>query len=433
MAEYYPLLAKAVAGLPNATPQSRGAIYERARKALLNQLRSIQPPIAEADIDREARALDSAIARLEAELTPKAEAPKPAPPPPPPPSPPPPPKAPPPASEAPKPAPETKPQPAPAGRSGVAGFAAPKTPLPKSPDDDFSPYDDSLGAEAAPPALRARAGAQRPAAPQPPDPEARGKKLWIVFGVVAVVVLTVAAAAWKLRDRPEDVAKLKPPTPQVETGGPKIVERVSGGQREPEAQREQAPAQPTAEGGQVVPVAHRSALLVEAPEEAAKVKTYIGRVVWRLENTVAGPGQSPMFGVRAEVDIADAGLQAVMSIQKNSDSTLSASHTIKVLFTPASGGQIGGVKDVRMLEMRGEDMPNGDPLAGLTVQIAENSFLIGLMRGSAEATNVELMRARGWFDLPIALANGKRAKVTFEKGVSGDRILNDAMKQWAAK
>ena len=140
-----------------------------------------------------------------------------------------------------------------------------------------------------------------------------------------------------------------------------------------------------------------------------------------------------MFGVRAEVDLADAGLQAVMSIQKNSDSTLSASHTIKVLFTPASGGQVGGVKDIRMLEMRGEDMPNGDPLAGLTVQIAENSFLIGLMRGSAEATNLELMRARGWFDLPITLANGKRAKVTFEKGLSGDRILGDAMKQWAAK
>ena len=68
MAEYYPLLAKAVAGLPNSTPEIRRAVYERARKALLAQLHSLDPPLAEADIARETDALDSAVARLEAEL-----------------------------------------------------------------------------------------------------------------------------------------------------------------------------------------------------------------------------------------------------------------------------------------------------------------------------------------------------------------------------
>jgi hypothetical protein len=46
MADYYPLLAKALANLPNrSTPTARRAIYERARKALIGQLRSIQPPM----------------------------------------------------------------------------------------------------------------------------------------------------------------------------------------------------------------------------------------------------------------------------------------------------------------------------------------------------------------------------------------------------
>jgi len=66
MAEYYPLLAKAVAGLPNSTPETRRAVYERARKALLGQLQNLQPPLPEADIARETRALDMAMARLEA-------------------------------------------------------------------------------------------------------------------------------------------------------------------------------------------------------------------------------------------------------------------------------------------------------------------------------------------------------------------------------
>src|SRR5664279_2392615 len=72
MADYYPLLAKAVSGLKTSTPEARGAIYERARKALLGQLRSMQPPAPESAIEREAKALDEAVARLELEFGPAA-------------------------------------------------------------------------------------------------------------------------------------------------------------------------------------------------------------------------------------------------------------------------------------------------------------------------------------------------------------------------
>src|SRR5450755_864138 len=67
MADYYPLLAKAVAGLTNSTPEARQAIYGRARGALLNQLRSIKPPVPEPDIERESQALDEAVRRIERE------------------------------------------------------------------------------------------------------------------------------------------------------------------------------------------------------------------------------------------------------------------------------------------------------------------------------------------------------------------------------
>ncbi len=65
MADYYPLLAKAITGLKTSTPEARTAIYDRARKALLGQLRAMQPPAPEAAIEREAKALEDAIARLE--------------------------------------------------------------------------------------------------------------------------------------------------------------------------------------------------------------------------------------------------------------------------------------------------------------------------------------------------------------------------------
>src|SRR5579863_1851333 len=66
MADYHSLLMRAVANLPNSgTPATRRAIYERARKALLEQLRSLRPPLPESDITREETALDAAIAEIE--------------------------------------------------------------------------------------------------------------------------------------------------------------------------------------------------------------------------------------------------------------------------------------------------------------------------------------------------------------------------------
>ena len=74
MADYYPLLSRAVGALTDSSADARRSIYERARKALVGQLQAIQPPIAEADIARETDSLDEAVARIEAEIAGKAAA-----------------------------------------------------------------------------------------------------------------------------------------------------------------------------------------------------------------------------------------------------------------------------------------------------------------------------------------------------------------------
>ena len=75
MADYYPLLERAVSRLPASTREGRQALYDRARNALLTQMRNVTPPPAPDDIDREEKALTEAIARLEDELAAKAAAP----------------------------------------------------------------------------------------------------------------------------------------------------------------------------------------------------------------------------------------------------------------------------------------------------------------------------------------------------------------------
>src|SRR5205085_4036190 len=80
MADYYPLVAKAVAGLEKNTGEGRRMLYERARTALVAQLRGMNdPPLTEAEITRERLALEEAIRKVEAEAArrgrePRAEA-----------------------------------------------------------------------------------------------------------------------------------------------------------------------------------------------------------------------------------------------------------------------------------------------------------------------------------------------------------------------
>jgi hypothetical protein len=67
MADYYPLIARAVAGLEKNTGEGRRVVYERARQALVTQLRSLTPALSESDVTRERLALEEAIRKVEAE------------------------------------------------------------------------------------------------------------------------------------------------------------------------------------------------------------------------------------------------------------------------------------------------------------------------------------------------------------------------------
>jgi hypothetical protein len=73
MADYYPLIARAISGLdPSAPGESRRALYERARSALIAQLRGVQPPLSESEITRERLSLEEAVRKVESEAAQRA-------------------------------------------------------------------------------------------------------------------------------------------------------------------------------------------------------------------------------------------------------------------------------------------------------------------------------------------------------------------------
>jgi hypothetical protein len=72
MTDYHPLIARAVDGLGKNTGDARRALYERARSALVAQLRGVEPALSESDITKERLALEEAIRKVEAEAARKA-------------------------------------------------------------------------------------------------------------------------------------------------------------------------------------------------------------------------------------------------------------------------------------------------------------------------------------------------------------------------
>ncbi|PNG25310.1 hypothetical protein [Methylocella silvestris] len=618
MADYYPLLARAVAGLADPTPQARSAIYDRARNALLGQLRRLDPPIPVEEIDRESVALEDAVARLEADFAPSPEP------------------APPerepqperaeipaapaepmvaerpnepsaPHEFAPEPPfaggpsapdlPQEQPQAEPQERPPVGAAEAPLAPLagdgaddaqkirddtakpdfrggrpaslqtrppmffkarrdktaqeapppgaglpprrplgtsllrtpPRAPaapdvapgpaffpestsntapapdplpdqpgrDDDkawrepvFEPREaeprrwemesepqwggpapDPLGgaqaeewarSDFAPPApegdasalgedgsdpatvsVRPRAETQRPFAPQPRREDAAPRRLWLVGFILGLLVLLIAVAAYQLRDRPEELrqraaAPVVIPEPAPSSG--KIVDRIGGGLAEPQdsagspaatspAPSSAARSAPTATEPETQS-ARRAALLVEAPEEPNKVRTFLGAVNWKVDNVTNGPNDPLSMAVQATVEIPEEKLEIVMTLQKNFDTSLPASHTMKIQFIEGADSPLGPVQQISVPQMRREDIATGDALNGVPVQITDNTFLVGLTSGGPEAGNLDLIKSRGWIDVPILLSSGKIAKLTFEKGPAGDRAIDDAIAAW---
>jgi hypothetical protein len=68
MADYYSIIARAVSRLPSNTDEARYAIYERARTALQENLRTHDPPLSPAKLATEHYALEAAISKVESEL-----------------------------------------------------------------------------------------------------------------------------------------------------------------------------------------------------------------------------------------------------------------------------------------------------------------------------------------------------------------------------
>lgn len=205
-----------------------------------------------------------------------------------------------------------------------------------------------------------------------------------------------------------------PATPAPSTERPKITDRVG---------------QPSTE--QAAPVAQRVVLYDEDPNDP-KGKQYVGTVVWKTEQVKGASAKGGAdIAVRADIEVPERAFKMTMSFRRNTDTSLPASHTAELTFILPADFPGGGVSNVPGILMKSNEQSRGTPLAGLAVKVTDGFFLVGLSNVEADrARNLQLLKERSWFDVPIVYSNGRRAIIAIEKGGPGERAFNDAFKAW---
>ncbi|MFO1107603.1 MAG: hypothetical protein U1E61_00315 [Bradyrhizobium sp.] len=519
MADYYPLIARAISGLdPTAPGESRRALYERARAALIQQLRSVDPPLSESEITRERLALEEAVRKVESEAAqrardargggasardsfrrantrpadaaapPAAPAARPRQP------------APPPArggeGERPRPPQPNGPRPqqpqvpmadpqlpprgdrptrrsfentappppvpqrvpgfrdiaadaddlgraaAAANRNARKTFANVPSPSPEfdrlepnmenrgaDPDQPYAWGDDSMddaerfnpqGQMPTPP-TRARIGSAGEREPKRPRMAAAFPfKSAIAVGVVLILVgvgilwgksaYNTAIGLFKSQPAVVEAPKDQTASPVAR---PKIPDRVG---------------QPSSDS--IAPVAQRVVLYDEDPSDP-KGKQYVGSAIWRTEPIKASGNQKADVAVRADIDIPDRKFKMTVSFRRNTDSSLPASHTAELTFILPPDFAGGGVGNVPGILMKSNEQARGTPLSALAVKVTDGFFLVGLSNVDSERQrNLQLLKERSWFDVPLVYTNQRRAIIAIEKGAPGERAFNEAFAAW---
>ena len=523
MADYYPLIARAVAGLEKNTGDARRVLYERARAALVAQLRGVTPALDESHVTRERLSLEEAIRKVEGESarqstsrreTARVKAPEF------------------PRWDAPEPEPDSEPEPEPAPRPPPRGTqpaprqdARPAAPAPSvrskaeprhADSNADSNYDPSIPADPQEPpprnAARPRPAGERyagerrslldsgadelggalaratrsareglaavPASPaanrsqqsapdsdeayltldditepvmlepsfivdesRPVPPRARQARpaeldresmpprsygdLIRIAIAVAIVVGIGSVLIWQwpnmvaiygmLRSPPVEVAPVNQPASK-----PKIADRIEPGGKP--SQQQTSP--------DVAAVAQRVVLYEEDPNDP-QGKRSVGSAIWRAEAVSPGAGKPPELAVRADIEIPERKISMTWTLRRDTDSNRSTSHTIEIMFKLPPDFPSGGIFNVPGIWMKQAEQTQGTALAGLAVKVTAGYFLIGLSAAPADRErNIQLLKERPWFDIPIVYTNNRRAILAMEKGTPGERAFAQAFAAW---
>jgi hypothetical protein len=157
-----------------------------------------------------------------------------------------------------------------------------------------------------------------------------------------------------------------------------------------------------------------------------------GSARWHKDTVAPGPGLSPELAIRVDVKVPERKLALTLSLRRNSDVALPASHVVEIIFNLPADLPAGDVARIPGLLVKETDIALGTPLVVVAVkQVARGSFLIGLSnQGTERERNIALLKASSWLSIPIIYADKHRALLVIEKGATGELTFAETFNAW---
>lgn len=203
-----------------------------------------------------------------------------------------------------------------------------------------------------------------------------------------------------------------------------------------EASAEAAPAasentqQPAAEQA-VAPINGEKAFLFAT---AGGQPVVTGNVEWSVIESSPLPGLPPEPAIRADVAIPSDGLRATLTLRRNLDETLPATHLFELVFAPSdsvASSEIASVEGITFVKS-GQD--RAEPLVGSVVKIADNIFLFALADvPAARELHQRLFTDPDLIEIQFVYYSGRRTTLRLVTGPSGGEAFKTAMNAWGGE
>jgi hypothetical protein len=157
-----------------------------------------------------------------------------------------------------------------------------------------------------------------------------------------------------------------------------------------------------------------------------------GSIAWSAVRETGADGK-PDPQIQGRINVPERGISALITIKRNTDNSLPASHIIEVVFSVPADFEGGAIDNLQRIAMKRTEQDRGDPLVAVTAKVTDDTYLVALNDfADVVKRNMELLSTRGWIDIPVTYRNGRRALLTFDKGTQGATVFEQVMREWTA-
>ncbi|MHA6690829.1 hypothetical protein [Devosia sp. A449] len=230
--------------------------------------------------------------------------------------------------------------------------------------------------------------------------------------------------------------RLEPtPVPVQPTGNETVLPDVSGGEIKSEERLPDAEAtalaaanDPAASVDPAVLAGSQSLLLEASQDGSTGAVPFSGTVEWS-----EGVDELGLPTLKGTASIPARNLGVDITIRKNSDPSLPASHLMEVDFKVSDTFIGGTIANLPGVLLKDQELVPGTALVGASARVVGNSFLFALSATPADATtNTDLLENRQWMDLAVVYGTGRNAILTLEKDETAQALFGKVFAAWAS-